>query len=185
MSSQLGQVAPEIGDRVSLTEAELATLDQIFERLYQRIRKTAARLRWSGQNPTLNATALAHEGYLKVRSNPPELPGRSDDELIAIFAAAMHQIMIDAARRKNAMKRTIVSLPDSAAVPIEDALTIAAALEDLERENPRQAQVVRCRFILGMTTDETALALRLTKRTVERDWQQARERLSRRINREI
>jgi DNA-directed RNA polymerase specialized sigma24 family protein len=57
-------------------------------------------------------------------------------------------------------------------------LTIAIALERLERENPRQIQVVRCRFLLGMTAAETAAALRIGTRTVEREWQEARARLS-------
>jgi RNA polymerase sigma factor (TIGR02999 family) len=184
MSSEVGAAVPETGDRIRLSGADRATLDQLFERLYRRIVNTAARLRWNGQNPTLNPTALAHEAYLKLCGDPPKSAGRSDEEVIAIFAAAMHQILIDAARRKNARKRIAIPIPDPASLPIEDALTIAAALEELERDNPRQAQVARCRFLLGMTTEETALALRLTRRTVERDWQQAKERLSRRIYRE-
>jgi DNA-directed RNA polymerase specialized sigma24 family protein len=61
-------------------------------------------------------------------------------------------------------------------------ITVAAALDELGRENPRQVQIVRCRFLLGMTTDETASALRLGKRTVEREWQEARLRLGRKID---
>jgi DNA-directed RNA polymerase specialized sigma24 family protein len=74
-----------------------------------------------------------------------------------------------------------VNLPESIELPVEDALTIAEALEKLESENPRQVQVVRCRFLLGMTAAETAAALHIGARTVEREWQEARAGLSRKL----
>lgn len=88
---------------------------------------------------------------------------KSYDEVIAIFANAMQQILQDAARRKRARKRIAVDLSEATELPIEDAITIAAAVAELGRENPRQAQIVRCRFLLGMTTAETAAALRLER----------------------
>jgi RNA polymerase sigma factor (TIGR02999 family) len=157
-------------------------LDELFTRLYDRIRRLAARVRWSGTNPTLSPTALAHEAYLKLRKDPPDLGARSYDDVIAIFANAMHQILIDAARRKGAQKRVIASPPDNPDLPIEDALTIAAAIEGLERENPAQARIVQCRFLLGMTVDETAAALGFSKRSVEREWHEARLRLTSKID---
>ncbi len=160
---------------------ERQLLDELFTRLYDKIRRLAARVRWGGTNPTLSPTALAHEAYLKLRKDPPDLTARSYDEVIAIFANAMHQILIDAARRKGAQKRAIASSPDTPNLPIEDALTIAAAIEGLERENPAQARIVQCRFLLGMTVDETAAALGFSKRSVEREWQEARVRLTDRI----
>ena len=162
--------------------SEQVALDQVFERLYKRIRQIAVRIRWEDKNPTLNPTALVHEAYVKLRKDPPGVTNRSYDEVIAVFANAMHQIMIDAARRKGAKKRIAVDLPEQNGLPIEDALTISNALEELERQSPRQAQIVRCRFLLGMTTEECAAALQLAKRTVEREWQSAKENLSRRIN---
>jgi RNA polymerase sigma factor (TIGR02999 family) len=124
---------------------------------------------------------LAHEAYLKLRRDPPDFTERSYDEVIAMFANAMHQILIDAARRKGAQKRMVASSPDNPNLPIEDALTIAAAIEGLERENPAQARIVKCRFILGMTVDETAAALGFSKRSVEREWHEARVRLTDKI----
>ncbi len=156
-------------------------LDELFTRLYDKIRRLAARVRWSGTNPTLSPTALAHEAYLKLRKDPPDLTTRSYDEVIAIFANAMHQILIDAARRKGAQKRAIASSPDKPDLPIEDAITIADAIEGLERENPAQARVVQCRFLLGMTVDETAAALGFSKRSVEREWHDAKARLTSKI----
>jgi RNA polymerase sigma factor (TIGR02999 family) len=162
--------------------SEQVALDQVFERLYKRIRQVAARIRWEHKNPTLNPTALVHEAYVKLRNDPPDITTRSYAEAIAVFSNAMHQILIDAARRKAAKKRIAVDLPGPNDLPIEDALTISNALDELERHSPRQAQIVRCRFLLGMTTEECAAALQLAKRTVERDWQSAKEDLSCRIN---
>jgi RNA polymerase sigma factor (TIGR02999 family) len=162
--------------------SEQAALDQLFERLYTRIRQVAARIRWEDRNATLNPTALVHEAYVKLRKDPPDIKTRSYAEVIAVFSNAMHQILIDAARRKAAKKRIAVDLPGQNDLPIEDALTISDALEELERHSPRQGQIVRCRFLLGMTTEECAAALQLAKRTVEREWQSAKEDLSRRIN---
>ena len=164
------------------TAGQRAALDDLFTRLYDKIRVLASRVRWNGTNPTLNPTALAHEAYVKLRKDPPELTAKSYEEVIAIFANAMRQILIDSARRKAAQKRLALDAPEKAGPPIEDAVAVAEALEKLEGDNPRQAQIVRCRFLLGMTADETALALGLGKRTVEREWQGARARLSRELD---
>jgi RNA polymerase sigma-70 factor (ECF subfamily) len=180
MFSPQQSTGPEEPDAIPSTENKLV-LDELFTQLYNKIRILASRVRWNGTNPTLNPTALAHEAYLKLRKDPPELAAKSYDEVIGIFANAMHQILIDAARRKSAQKRVALDLPERIELPIEDAITIADSLEKLELGNPRQAQIIRCRFLLGMTTDETAAALRLSKRTVEREWQDAKAFLSRKI----
>lgn len=166
----------------AIIAADKAALDELFTRLYNKIRTVAARVRWNGTNPTLNPTALAHEAYLKLQKNPPELTAKSYDEVIGIFAHAMQQILIDAARRKSAHKRAVLDAPEKSELPVEDALAVASALEKLEREHPRQVQVVRCRFLLGMTADEAAAALGLSKRTVEREWQDAKANLSKGIS---
>jgi RNA polymerase sigma factor (TIGR02999 family) len=166
----------------SPSEGELNALNERFNVLYEKIRCLASRLRWGGTNPTLNPTALANEAFLKLHSQSG-LATKRDDEVIRIFANAMHQILIDTARRKRAQKRLPTDfLPERRELPIEDVITVSAALEELEGENPRQAQIVRCRFLLGMTADETATALRLGKRTVEREWLDARQRLGRKID---
>jgi RNA polymerase sigma factor (TIGR02999 family) len=182
MSTQTQATIPAAGDEDRPTAEERRALDDRFDHLYKEIRRLASRVRWAGANPTLNPTALVHEAYLKLRKDPPDLAAKSYDEVIGIFANAMHQILMDAARRKGAQKRVAVDSPEKTGLPIEDVITVAGALDELERENPRQAQLVRCRFLLGMTADETATALRLGKRTVEREWQEARARLGRKID---
>jgi RNA polymerase sigma-70 factor (ECF subfamily) len=154
------------------------SLDEVFERLYERIRRLAARIRLGALNPTLNATALAHEAYMKLCKTPVDFADKSYDEVIAVFANAMHQILIDAVRRKGAQKRVMVELAGKHELPIDEVLAISASLAQLEQENLRQAQVVRCRFLLGMTGRETAAALGISTKTVERELHEAKERLA-------
>jgi RNA polymerase sigma factor (TIGR02999 family) len=182
MSTQPQRGTEAKPEEVTPTAEDIRMLDELFERLYDKIRRLASRIRWNGTNPTLGPTALANEAYMKLRKDPPDLAAKSYDEVIGIFANAMHQILLDAARRKHARKRIAVDLPEAAELPIEDAITVADALGELGRENPRQAQIIRCRFLLGMTTAETAVALRIGTRTVEREWQDAKGRLGNKID---
>jgi RNA polymerase sigma factor (TIGR02999 family) len=161
--------------------AEKIALDDLFIRLYKKIRSLASRLQWRGTNPTLGPTALANETYLKLLKDPPDFGSKSPEEVIAVFANAMRQILVDAARRKHAQKRDADSSREQTTPRVEDALTdwltVDAVLADLEHENSRQRQIVDCRFYLGMTVDETAAALNLSPTTIEREWREARARL--------
>jgi RNA polymerase sigma factor (TIGR02999 family) len=156
-------------------------LDELFGQLYEKIKRLAARVRWNGTNPTLNPTALAHEAYLKLREHPPDLSSKNYEDVIRVFAHAMRQILADAARRKGAVKRVAVAQPEDAKLPVEDAMTLNMAMEELEKENPRQARIVECRYLLGMTVEETAAATGQSISTVEREWREAREWLGRKI----
>ena len=92
-------------DESSIRSADgKVSLDDLFTRLYDKIHGLAARVRWSGTNPTLNPTALAHEAYIKLRKSSPQVTAETNKEAIGIFANAMHQILIDAARREKARK---------------------------------------------------------------------------------
>jgi RNA polymerase sigma factor (TIGR02999 family) len=174
-------VASEDGE-IATTPEERAALDDLFSRQYEKIRALASRLRWSGDSPTLNATALAHEAYLKLLKHPPDLASKSYEEVIGVFANAMRQILVDAARRRNARKRAPPELPGIPTLPTaEDAIAFDAALEELKTENARLARVVECRFILGMTNAETAAALRLSTRTAEREWRDGKAGLDKKI----
>jgi RNA polymerase sigma factor (TIGR02999 family) len=164
-------------ERAPYPEEGQAALDACFERLYENIRHLAHRLGWAANHQTLNTTALAHETYLKLRKTPPEMGSKSQQEIIGIFANAMRQILIDAARRKNAKKRSFELPPESAPYSIEEALAVATALDELRTIEPVQANITEARFILGMTAGETAAALGISVRTVEREWQEARRYL--------
>jgi RNA polymerase sigma factor (TIGR02999 family) len=94
----------------------------------------------------------------------------------------MRHVLVDAARRRSAQKRSAGESPSSAAQsPTADAaacdvetLALDAALERLARLNARQVQVVECRFFGGLSVSETAALLQISESVVERDWRAAK-----------
>jgi RNA polymerase sigma factor (TIGR02999 family) len=154
--------------------------------VYGELRKLAAaqmaRLR-PGQ--TLQPTALVHEAYLKlVGEADPRWNGRG--HFFGAAAQAMRELIVDHVRRKAAGKRGGGRAPeplDAAVADIaagagdlgpEDVLAVDAALERLEAEHPRKAQVAVMRYFGGLSEQEIAEALGVTTRTVEREWRFAR-----------
>ncbi len=158
----------------SCPHPNMSALDECFTRLCDNIRHLALRLRWASTNPTLTSAAQAYEAYLKLRRDPPNRSGKTHEETISIFADAMRQILVDATRRKKAHKRDPEVLLKSADLPIEDALSVALAVEELSQKTPQQGRIAEARFLLGMTTLETGLALGLSQGTVEREWKEAK-----------
>lgn len=167
-------------------------LDQLVVRQYDRLKKLAAKVRWSDSRASLTATALLNEAYIKLSKTPGDLGGKQHDEVLAIIANVMREILIDQARSKGALKRGRGNRPvsldegadvmgDVAALSPEDVLTIGEARDELGRADRRMAQILDCRFYLGMTAGETALALALSKTTVERGSREARSFLRARL----
>ena len=125
---------------------------------------------------TLNTTALVHEAYLKlVDQTRAEINDRA--HFFALAARAMRQIVIDYSRHRAAAKRgggvRPVSLDTMEIAVVEQAeelLAIDEALNRLSRLNERLTRVFECRFFAGLTEKETAEALTLSLRTVQRDW---------------
>jgi RNA polymerase sigma factor (TIGR02999 family) len=102
----------------------------------------------------------------------------------------MRQVLVEAARRRNAAKRgagsLFVTLDESAADIVtsgDQFLALDAALSDLERLHPRQAQMVECRFFGGLDLAETADVLGVSEATIQRDWRAARAWLAREVRR--
>jgi RNA polymerase sigma factor (TIGR02999 family) len=160
-------------------------LDDIVERQYLRLRELAAKIRRRSPRASTTATSLLNEAYIKLSQNPPDRRAREHGEVLAVFANAMRQILIDQARSKHAGKRGggnrpvsldkgVDVLQDPAALSPEDLLNLETAVKELERLDPRKAKIIDCRFFLGMTTDECALALSLSKTTVERESREAK-----------
>lgn len=90
---------------------------------------------------------------------------------------AMRQVLVDAARKRNSEKRgggvSVVTLDDDATsvtAYADELLNLDEALSELARHNPRQAQVVECRYFGGLGVEETAEALNVSPRTVKSDW---------------
>jgi RNA polymerase sigma factor (TIGR02999 family) len=163
-----------------------AQFDRVFASAYDELREIARRhLRRERAGHTLEATGLVHEAWLK-------LAGRTDlpDHEVATFRAcvsrAMRQILIDHARARAARKRggaPVQVTLDIAIGAVEpqpiDLIELDQALAELGRRDPRLEQVVECHFFGGMSKSETADALGVSTRTVERDWLRARAYLDR------
>jgi RNA polymerase sigma factor (TIGR02999 family) len=162
-------------------------LDRLLPIVYAELKRIARRQRGGRRGgDTLTTTALVHETWLRlVHSAGAEWVDRA--HFFAVAARAMRYLLIDHARRHQAAKRggdwrraavdiDIDIVPDSAVaeeradtlLALDEALTRLAALDE------RACRVVECRFFGGMTDRETAEALGVTERTVQRDWTKAK-----------
>jgi RNA polymerase sigma factor (TIGR02999 family) len=134
---------------------------------------------------TLQTTALVHEAYLKLLGGG--WMGATDrPHFLAIAARAMRQVLVDCARRRKADKRgggiadaTLSDGDQAVEFPADDLLSLDKAMEQLD---PRQRQIVECRFFAGMEEKDIAAALGISERTVRRDWVKARAWLYRSLN---
>lgn len=158
--------------------------EQLFSLLYEPLRQLARQQRhnWSGSN-TLNATALVHELYEKLaKQNLIEINDRAHFTLIA--AKALRHILINYAKSKQRKRRgghlvrvtldTYIEESSILTQQVDELLAIHEALFHLAQLNARLVQVVELRFFAGLTYDEIAATLGVTKRTVTRDWAKAK-----------
>jgi RNA polymerase sigma factor (TIGR02999 family) len=169
-----------------------APASQLFPMVYGELRRVAGRyLRRERKNHTLQPTALVHEAWLRLQNDRGvEWQGRTHG--LALGAQAMRRLLVDHGRYQKREKRGggahPVSLDDlmiagaTRAVPVEDLLTLEAALTRLEAIDPRAAEVVTLRFFSGMSSSEVAEHLGLSVRTVEGDWTHARAWLKRELS---
>jgi RNA polymerase sigma factor (TIGR02999 family) len=156
-------------------------LDRLFPLVYEELSAMAHRaLLRERVDHTLSTSALVHEAYLRL-VDQERTTWNDRVHFLAIAATAMRRILVDYARRQKRLKRggerRSVTLDDAMLVADERADTLLAldeALAGLGTLSERLSRVVECRFFAGLTTEETAAALQVTTRTVERDWQKAR-----------
>jgi RNA polymerase sigma factor (TIGR02999 family) len=170
------------------SQGDAKALDQVFPLVYAELRRQAAGfLRGERVGHTLQATALAHEAYLRL-AGAREVPWQNRAHFMAVAARAMRGILVDHARRRNAQKRgggaARVVLDD--AVGVEGGPPVAfddldRALVDLARFSERQAQVVELRYFGGLSIEETGEVLGISPGTVKRDWVMARAWLYREL----
>lgn len=157
---------------------ERQALDELFSVTYEELRRLAATVKRDDPAATLNPTALVHEAWLKLAKSPA-VATTSPLHFKRIAARAMRQVLVEAARRRNSLKRggsneTILVSLDEAAEPAapaqKDVLALEEILQELERVDPRQALLVESRFYGGMETAEIAELLQVSEITVHRDW---------------
>jgi RNA polymerase sigma factor (TIGR02999 family) len=144
---------------------------------YGEMRSIARRILSNSHSRNLQPTELANESVIRLlRSGLKNIDGRS--HLLATAARAMRQILIDEARKGNALKRQALPittyLPDGPANQLIDIEALDRALIDLAIHSPEHAEVVELRFMLGLSLAETVAAIGVSQRTVTRRWQSAR-----------
>lgn len=178
----------------AITEALVAmragvpdAMERLVPLVYDQLARMAHhQLRLEVTGHTLSTTDVVHEAYLRL-VDQTRVQWADRAHFFAIAAQAMRRVLVDHARRHSAGRRggpqrRTISLEefeaDAAALAAGDRAAMLVALDDALRRladlDPRQATVVEFRFFGGMTAAETAEALGITSRTVERDWVKAR-----------
>lgn len=165
----------------ALDRGEKAAFRKLVPLVYDDLRRLAhGRLGRLRPGETLNTTALVHEAYLKLAGRH-RLSARDRGHFLAIAARAMRQVVVDHARTRTRHKRGGGAPPvplDEAkaavAAQAEEVLAVHQALERLGAVAPRLERVVDCRYFAGLSEAETAEALGVSTRTVERDWLKAK-----------
>lgn len=166
-------------------------LDDVFSAAYEELRRLAAQVRRDDPAASVSPTGLVHEAWMKL-ARTPAVAATSPLHFRRIAARAMRQVMVEAARRRNADKRgggmAPVTFDEAMDAPLvnvaDDVLALDAALQRLAALNERQATIVESRFFAGMDIPETARLLDVSEATVQRDWRVARAWLARELRRE-
>lgn len=157
-----------------------AAFDRLVAVVYPELKRLAHfQLAKERSSHTLSTTAIVHEAYERLAAQ--EGPWQDKAHFLRTAARIMRHLLIDYARRRNAEKRGSGLSPvtmdaDQIQTPADQAalLQLEDALTTMAEVDPRLERVVECRLFAGLTVDETADALEMTVRTVERDWRRAK-----------
>ena len=167
---------------------ETGAREQLVALVYEELRgRAAARLRRERAGHVLQPTALVHEAFLRLVGQQ-HASWQNRSHFFAVASEMMRRILVDHARRRKMTKRSggwaRITLDDAAArydPPDVDVLDLDAALSELASFDPRKAQVAEWRFFGGLSLDEVAHALGISRANVEREWQAGRAWLYRRM----
>lgn len=156
--------------------------EQLLPLVYQDLRRLAASM--LAQEPigqTLQATALVHEAYVRLADTDQEQTWKHRGHYFAAAAEAMRRILVEKARRKQRLKHggehQRVELDDErlvCSIPPDQILALDEALQRFEHEEPDKAQLVKLRFFAGMSLEEAADTLDISRATASRHWTYAR-----------
>ena len=157
-------------------ESAFGRLIPLIEKELESLAK--ARLRWERPNHTLEPAALVNEAYLRL-VNERDVEWKNRAHFFAIASERMRQILVDYARRRSRRKRDaiLISLSaanDQAVELSSEIIAIDEAIEILEEVAPRQSQIVVFRYFGGLDIEEIAGILKISPRTIEREWKTAR-----------
>ena len=156
--------------------------ERLLPTIYQELRRLAAEmLAKEPAGQTLEATALVHEAYVRLVDVKAEQKWNHRGHFFAAAAEAMRRILVDKARRKQRVKHggehQRVEMDDErlvCSVPADQLLALDEALERFGQEEPDKAQLVKLRFFAGLSIEEAAEALGISRATASRHWTYAR-----------
>ena len=187
-------MSPEPGEVSHLLRAwgrgDAQAGEDLVPLVYRELRRRAAGyLRNERPDHTLQPTALVHEAYVRLVGQD-RVSWQNRAQFFGVAAQMMRRILVDHARRHHAAKRpgagAKVTMDDhiGAARPYDcEILQLDRALGELANINPRQVEIVELRYFGGLTEEEVAVLLSLSRTTVTREWQTARTWLYRRMTR--
>jgi len=174
---------------VAIEQGDAKAADKLLPLVYEELRRLAAQ-KMSQEPPgqTLQATALVHEAYIRlVGDESPNWSGRT--HFFAAAAEAMRRILIENARRKLRLRhgggQRRVGLDDADVAiegPATDIIALDEALVKLALEDPVKADLVKLRYFAGLTIEQAAKMLQISRATADRYWSYARAFLFHEIN---
>ncbi len=176
-----------------LREGEPGALEHLVPLVYDELRAAARRqLSREVHAPTLSATTLVHEVYLRLVQQRT-IEARDRSAFLAIAGQTMRRILVDHARRRHRLKRggnqppVVLDMEHEAALlsdhEVEEILAVDSVLARLATLDRRAAQVVEYRIFVGLTLEETAAAMDTSVKTVQRSWTTARAWLRKEMSR--
>lgn len=176
----------------AITAGDREAADRLLPLVYNELRALArGKMARERAGQTLQPTALVHEAYLRLFGKTrPRWENRA--HFFGAAAEAMRRILIERARSQARLKRggarervPLTEIAGEQTLDAEDLLSIDRALDGLEARDPAMARVVKLRYFAGLTVDETAAALDVGPRTVDRHWTAARAWLQRELTRSL
>lgn len=155
-------------------DGDRTAIDDVLPVVYQELRRMAScYLQHESGSPTIQPTELVHEFFLRI-AGVQQPSWRDRLHFFGAAASTMRRILVDRGRRRNASKRIPdvfpLSGPDSPVSDLSQLEELDSALNKLGALDPQQARIVELRFFLGLTIEETAAAMDISRATVKRDW---------------
>jgi RNA polymerase sigma factor (TIGR02999 family) len=173
----------------AIEEGDPHAANQLLPLVYDELRKLAAqKLAHESPGHTLEATALVHEAYLRLVDTEKAQHWSSRGHFFAAAAEAMRRILVESARRKKRIKHggdreradiELANLPTR--MSSDELVALDEALEKLKQQDPAKAQLVTLRYFGGMTIEQAAEVLSISRVTAHRYWTYARAWLHQQI----
>jgi RNA polymerase sigma factor (TIGR02999 family) len=161
----------------AMTRGDRASAEELLPLVYGELRKlAAAKMANEAPGQTLQPTALVHEAWLRLVGSGQE-HWNSRGHFFGAAAEAMRRILVESARRKARLRHggqlervPVDEIEIPGPLPEERLVQVSEALDELEREAPEAAQVVKLRYFAGLTQEQVAETMGISLRAAERHW---------------